>query len=148
MRIWLTRSKYRSLGGVERVQNLWTLPAAVSETISQPRLLGFDVWRHGSVLIRKNKKKHGAVAAHGKAAHLAAHLRIHHIGEFISRTIAGHFKCGDLISEIFFKLVLGTENQFAHAGMESIRADDEIEIAGGPALKRDAHGRFRLLDDA
>src|SRR5579872_1352331 len=135
-------------GGVERVQNPWTFPAAFSETISQPSFLGFNVWRHGSVLIRKNKKEHGAVAAHGEATHLAANLRIHHIGKFVSRTIARGFKCGDLIPEIFFKPALGAKDQFAHARMESVRADDEIEIAGGPTLKRDAHGRLRLLDNS
>ena len=77
------------------------------------------------------------VVAEREADRLKPDLGVHHRDELVTFRIPLHLERGHHNAEILFELFLRTECEPAHPRVQAIRPDDEIEIAGAPALKRD-----------
>ena len=109
--------KIKIICDTERIQNPRALPSAVSEPLSQERLLRLHIIDRGSVdgVVRKHKQEHGAILMHGEPPHLLTHLRIHDIDQFVSWPVALHFECSDVVPQILLEAILGTENELSHS---------------------------------
>jgi hypothetical protein len=77
--------------------------------------LGFNGFDSRDVIVGKAEKEHRAVIAEGKPYHLLAHLGVHHINQFISRTVALDLERCDLITEILLRLALFVTNELANS---------------------------------
>ncbi len=75
-----------------------------------------------------HEDERGIVAAR-KARDLPSCPRAADIDERIARPVAFGPEGGHAIAEIFLEAPLGTEGDLAHRGMETVGADDEIDVA-------------------
>ena len=82
--------KIEIVRGIERVQNLRTFPSALSEPLSQKRLLGLNVADGCPVdfLVRKYEQEHGAIPTHREPPDLLTHFRIHDVDQLVSWPVA------------------------------------------------------------
>ncbi len=103
------------VAGIQRLQNLRALPPAISEALPQNCLLGYSVVVDCDVFVGKGEEEHGAVIAHCKTYHLPAHLRVHHIDQFVSRPVALDLERSHFVTQITLKSTLLSVSQPANA---------------------------------
>ena len=66
------------------------------------------------------------------------------VDELVARAIPASFKCSDPIAKVLLVSVLRTKDEFAHAGMKPVGADDEIEAPFTAMFEFDMHLAVRL----
>jgi hypothetical protein len=83
---------------------------------------------------------------HGEAPNLLTYLCVHHVDEFIPWPVARYFEGGDLVSEIFLKLVLRAEDDLADLRVKSVCPDHQVKVAHDSGFESDASAVTGLLD--
>jgi hypothetical protein len=67
------------------------------------------------------------------------------VDELVARPIPAGLECRDPIAKVLLVAVLRAENEFAHARVKPVRADDEVETAFTATLEFDLHFVVRRL---
>jgi hypothetical protein len=129
-------------------EDLRALPAGIRENLVQNglSLLGIEWLRAGQPLAGEKKEKHCPVAARGKAPYLAAGRRVADGNQLVAWPIASDLEGGDVVSEVLLELTFGPEDELANGGMQSVGANDEVELARGAALEGDEHAGGAFVD--
>lgn len=68
------------------------------------------------------------------------------VDELVARPIALDLECGHVIAECHFEVLLRPERQLAHARMQPVATDDQIDIARSGMIEADSHRVTSVLD--
>ena len=97
------------------LQDLWTLPTTVFESLPQLCLLTLGIARTIDVSVCKGEVEHSLVVAHGKSCCLLAHFRIHHIDQLIARLISVDDERRHFETKIFFEILFRAKCELANS---------------------------------
>src|SRR4051812_44317943 len=74
-----------------------------------------------------------------EASKHAARACVHQIHVFVARTVAGDLECRNGVAEMLLELMLRTECQLPHGGVQPVGTDHQIEPALASPVQHDLH---------
>src|SRR5581483_8798551 len=127
--------------GFHRAQDARAFPVDIAERLGNGRLavlLGYNGMR-AQILVAKHEQEKRRIVTHGESRDLPSRLAVHDVHELVARSIAADLESSDMEAQGRGKRRIGPEGERSDARVQSVRADDKIDIARRGVSEADGH---------